>query len=120
MKTIEQSRLEFLEDVAAHYNSNNRAILNGDCVYQKTAKSEGCVIGRACPIEIQRILPSSKNVKQDSVWQKLPEELRELGKDFLHQCQCLHDNSCYWNEEGLSDEGKQEVERIKREYSTQL
>ena len=56
MKTIEEKRLDFLNETVAHYNSNNRAqTLSYSCQYAPIGdRSLGCAIGRHLPIECQK------------------------------------------------------------------
>lgn len=120
-KALEQKRLSFLEDGLNYFNSNTRCVNNGGtCVYSPIeGKSKGCFIGRAVQLEkaleLERLF-SSMGVNVDKVFNILPKEMRDLGKDFLTACQSLHDTEYYWNELGLSEYGTEKVENIKQVY----
>lgn len=121
MKT---KRLEFLEEMVAHYSENpkeRRCIsIDGKCVYDpKTINhptSEGCAIGRRCDEATKEILSDGCGVNSDWIFKKLPEWMQDLGIGFLYDVQILHDSDNYWTETGLSESGKEKVEKIKNDH----
>lgn len=54
---------------------------------------------------IRKSLPS-KGIRHPSVWDFLPNYVKEYGKAFLFELQKLHDDNSYWNEQGLTEAGK--------------
>ena len=42
--------------------------------------------------------------------------MQAIDIDFLRDIQKLHDNPDYWNETGLSEEGKKRVDGIKKRF----
>jgi len=138
-KTIEQQRLEFLNDMVAYYSfdSQNRRCISayGQCRYNpKTLaleKSEGCAIGRKLSKEVSNEMD---DIGEDSIdefmlggyfREKLSskaieelDKLEKLGVDFLGSIQTLHDIDRYWSHHGLSEEGIKKVKEIKGLYIT--
>lgn len=125
------TREEFLLDEIEYYSSNvkKRCINSIGCFYSSTNVgnsdiSEGCAIGRHLEPELRKkideqfslsdILPAgeSSSVRNDVIFNQLPEWMKELGQDFLVKCQRLHDLSTYWDESGLSPEGKSQLFKI--------
>lgn len=122
MTDIQVKQLTFLDETIKHYNSNNRAIIEGCCLYKSIPDvSSGCAIGRHLTPELATLLDSctdlnSTSVEEDKIFNYLPDNLKELGQSFLNQVQQLHDNSAYWNEEGLTSAGYEKVRLIKMHY----
>jgi hypothetical protein len=111
----------FLRDTIEHYNLNNRGIHeNGACrYYPSQPNTEGCAIGRKLPTELQLELDEygcMSGVASSNVFNKLPDNLKELGQSFLSKIQGLHDTQGNWNEEGLSSYGKLSVDLIIKNF----
>jgi len=51
------------------------------------------------------------------VFDKLPDNLKELGQDFLRAVQILHDVTANWSETGLSDTGKEAYNNLVERFS---
>lgn len=122
MKTIQQKRLALLEETVKHYSKNpmeRRCTKDGKCRYSAETlnlkKSTGCAIGRKLTpkkrLQLDKQFEGKPSGVED-VFDELPKKLQELGEDFLSQLQGLHDTNNYWDEKGLTEEGKQEVENI--------
>ena len=121
--TIQEKQTKLLEETANFYNSRNRStnvIGQCACQYSASAFSPGCAIGRWLPEELSykmdveyRGASIYSMVKIPEIWDQFPSELKELGVDFLFLIQDLHDNSCNWEQNGLSFTGKNRVEFIK-------
>ena len=114
--TIKERRKQILEDTINHYNSTNRAATEkGRCYYYDHKTGRRCAIGRLLAeeeaIALQGIGLGGCQVRAISYY--LPESVFELGIHFLSMLQSLHDKATYWNEEGLSESGKEFVEDIK-------
>lgn len=117
MKT--KYRLNFLLDTAEYYNSKNRAIGKDKlCVYSCTNESEGCAIGRFLTKAMARKFDnySNSSIQNNEIFNSLPEDLRNLGQDFLLKIQELHDGKSYWTLKGLSSDGKTKVQNIKNKF----
>lgn len=113
-KTLKEKQLSFLVETAEHYTAYNRCVdINGVCTYSpaivgKVGESEGCAIGRKLDTDLALKLDrlgSGASVKNKVIWNLLPEDMRELGQDFLSFVQDLHDTERYWNYMGLSEQG---------------
>lgn len=124
--TLNEKRLALLEETAAHYNSDNRCESGTSCVYSPTTvglegKTEGCAIGRKLPKELAiKFDEISKNnddmggvISHHSLFDLLPNELKDLGADFLTDLQQLHDLTWNWDATGLSSSGLEDVNNIK-------
>lgn len=108
MKTIEQ-KLALLDETAAFFNSSNRCeTALHSCRYWMDGKA-GCAIGRKIKDkELCRKLDNgdTTSVNSDCVFNALPKDLQEYGRQYLKDLQQLHDESYYWNSAGLSEAGK--------------
>lgn len=123
---LRKSRFDYLNEVVSTFNYNNIAInpTDGACQYSPvynvdgSIKSPGCAIGYKIPLELanklDRISKETKNgsVNNHSIFNKLPDSLKELGRLFLLDIQCLHDNDCNWNDTGLSKKGIEKYNSI--------
>lgn len=107
--------LKEVEEVAQHYNSNNRALsAKGNCIYQKTDVSEGCAIGRKLTPDEKRcigffagsIASLCSNYIVPSYWGR-------FSITFLMRLQDLHDTAVYWSDKGLNEQGQKQVDDIK-------
>lgn len=135
---LKERQLAFLEDIVSHYTSENRAERPnlGGCVYNpakiSTHKTEGCAIGRhllfdkypeLADIEASRDDTSIDEMMMYPDFLKLmPEWLEKLNEGdkyltFLSRCQRLHDQQFNWDENGLTKEGRNEVELIKIQFN---
>lgn len=103
MKTIKERRLEILKWERENRNSKNRSTnIGGSCIYSGEI---GCGVGRL--IEDKDLCARLDNdvasgVCLTSVFEQLPENVRELGQEFLRDLQRLHDLEYHWNTKGLS------------------
>lgn len=118
---------EFLLDEIQYYEvdpENRRCVraLTGKCVYSpitadKQGLSEGCAIGRKLP---EGHAERFDNEEIGAIFyifhtgneKVLPEWMLLFGESFLIDCQNLHDNSSYWQHDGLSLGGKHFVKKI--------
>lgn len=113
--SIEAKRLSVLEDTCTYFNLNNRNVESGtyNCLYYPVSdKTEGCAIGRLIKdkelckrLDLGIGFDQSKGVSFSEVFKLLPDELQELGKDFLTALQSLHDSGTNWTDMGLSPLG---------------
>lgn len=116
-KTIEQRRLEFLEDTVKFYSEDvSRRAKDGDMCCYRTADGRACAIGRHISDDKTARDLGSAIVFSRRVFDALPKEIQELGQGFLSAVQDLHDGDIFWQEGGLSEKGDEYVEKIKSEY----
>lgn len=123
-----KTKLEIIEETAAFYNANNRAMENGHCMYVDPNGNK-CALGR-CMIEEKAVEANSykamsgpmnaialvnaymeahkipAETSEDSVLDSLLlEEYRGHSVYFWRNLQNLHDNADYWNDQGLTPKG---------------
>lgn len=121
MKTIQEQRLEFINETAAHFNLNNRAIRGNDvCVYSHQFNG-GCAIGRHLTAELADNLDANftstgSPAGVHAVWTYLPAELTALGEGFLAAAQAFHDQPENWNASGLTTGGHLALANIIKAY----
>jgi len=120
MKTIQERRLEILKWEKENRTSQNRAINNNSlaCLYSGEI---GCGVGRL--IEDKDLcarldsLGNGAGVCNYSVFEQLPDNVKELGQEFLQDLQKLHDGGHYWTPVGLSDDGDDFMTRLEAKWS---
>lgn len=105
-KTIEQKRLEFLEDTIAYYSEdvNRRAVNNMRCSY-KTEDGKKCAIGRYISEKKYNSIIEGHGVGSSVVYKLLPKKILDLDIDFLDDIQDLHDQNYHWDKNGLTEKG---------------
>ncbi len=116
-----KKRLEVLQDTVKYYTTNvkRRCVdKNNECSYSaKTLNksSQGCAVGRLIPpklrLEWDKKYPN-KSISGIQCKETLPENLLELGINFLNDLQSLHDQPNNWDKEGLTQRGLDRVEQI--------
>lgn len=89
------TQAQVLIDTVEFYGEDleRRATEGLSCVYE-TEDKRRCAIGRLCP-EIAGTLPYSGVGR---IWKRLPEQVKELGVDFLFQVQLIHDRKDNWSD----------------------
>ena len=106
--------LETLNETVAAYTSKTRAVEIGGCRYFTNGRC--CAIGR-CMIDPEKYKDYAGDAESfqdlDSL---LKPEYRGFPIDFWLALQYLHDIPMNWNNEGLSENGKTTVERIKKRF----
>lgn len=120
-KTIEEKRLEFINNELSYYieNPSRRSVdKKGNCYYRHPEDGRPCLIGKQIPdadykseLEFEAIGCLDRNV-----WNTLSESIQELGEDFLSMLQRLHDSNHNWTDTGLSELGVYTLNRIKEKY----
>jgi hypothetical protein len=85
------------------------------CVYHDADTGKGCAFGQWLTPEELVEIPEG-NVK--SVWEKLPEWMRSLFRqwDLALDIQCLHDDDDNWNEDGPTHVFWDRLDRMCRNY----
>ena len=114
---VPAKRKMFLDDTVSHYNSTNRGVGTGITIASCSYKN-GCAVGRHLDMELCVAMDNTGDgyIKHTDVFKQLPEWMKSLDKEFLSRVQKLHDNSFHWNENGLSESGKQFASKIETEY----
>jgi hypothetical protein len=110
--------LAFLDETVAHFSTNKRGVSpNGICCY-----TAGCAIGRHLHCDLRAELDGMdiSSVASNQVFEKLPENLRELGQSFLWDVQGFHDAARFWFDDGLTTEGKNQYNYIKLRVENDL
>jgi hypothetical protein len=102
---INKRRKMFLDSTVAFYNSTNRALGDSGCVYQPTAYSHGCAIGRFVP----SLHYKEGCILDNANYSLLPPWMIDMGSSFIYNIQLLHDSGANWDVHGLSEEGKQDL-----------
>lgn len=126
-KTLEQKRLDFLNDTVSYYSADTSRrcfrVITGNtgytfnrCMYRYNGKT--CAIGRHIADDQYHPTIEGCSVKQQTVFNLLPLNVQELGEHFLIDIQTLHDIDSYWeSESGLTEEGAKAVEKIIKKWS---
>jgi hypothetical protein len=118
MKTIQQRQIEILEWERNNRNINNRCYsIEEGCTYSGEI---GCAVGRI--IEDKNLCEEFDgigSVEIDVVFYELPEEIQDLGLDFLQDLQDLHDSYLNWDQSGLSPNGLIRWTYIFKKYSSE-
>ncbi len=108
--TIKERQLKVLNETISFYNSDNIA-MGGDksCMYI-TPNGKKCAIGRLISDDLASSLEEvHSNKTLIDIFELLPKEIQELDKEFLSDLQMLHDYPSNWDKNGLTFEGKIEV-----------
>jgi len=119
---------DVITQVASSYNVNTRSI-DGDpraassmCLYNDLNNGHHCAFAMFVKPEHRPKLVEGQSAKQ--LFEKhnfsfafLQDDVQHLTNlNFWDDIQNLHDSSDYWNEEGLSPEGKARVEELYNFY----
>lgn len=125
MKTKE----EIINEIASAYNSNTRAIDHEGCVYH-TKDGRQCAVGRSLTDEAHKgidehkinggranylacyLNPNYCSNPTDDINFLLKEEYRGHDVKFWRSMQSFHDQPTNWNEDGLSQEGKEALKYL--------
>ncbi len=105
---------EFLKDTIEFFTLDNRGFDpdTNNCNYH-CIDGNKCAIGRYMTVEMADKSDYQNWDIDDIIQEKLlPKNVIDLGNNFLHDIQSLHDTESNWNDEGLSEEGKRNVDGI--------
>ncbi len=107
--------LQILDETAVAYTSKTRSIDQHDsCRYFTNGRR--CAVGR-CLEDPERFSSTCGTVTYFTDLELcLKPEYRGHTLSFWRTLQSLHDNEDYWDENGLSEDGKEKVARIKEEF----
>lgn len=117
--TLKQKQAQFLFETVSHFKLNNRGLrypVGNTCSY-----AAGCAIGRK--IKSMEIKEAMDFINCETPWaidaelpkevfSLLPNDLKELGSNYLRQVQKLHDDYINWDMEGLTELGKSFLAQI--------
>ena len=125
MNTITQKQKEVLDIVTKHFNSKNRSTASSPSksCYYLSEDGLKCAVGMFIKDEYindEDWVEAHNDEGADCLLYRsdeiLVEEYRGLGAEFWADIQCLHDEESYWDEKGLTTEGKIMVAEIKEGY----
>ncbi len=132
MMTIQEARLQFLNDVVFYYGSNiNRRAIEGpsycSIARYKTDNGKKCPIGRLIKDhhKPEELFGSVKHLKRETdngvvnecIEKYIPMDVYLLGKNFLNEIQSLHDEDSNWFETGgLTSTGSEKYNYIVKNY----
>lgn len=107
-----------LDDTVEYYSedTSRRCFEPGyGCFYRSEGKK--CAIGRFIPDENYSLEMEEEGATTiiSRFHNCLPPEIEELPSKFLGNLQFFHDNAFNWGEEGLTGQGKESVEFLKKE-----
>ena len=121
MSNAKERMLQILEDTIKFFNKNNLSISTRCCYLSPNGNK--CAVGRLMTDEELKKWHEFEEANHNSgdgtgYIDGLDSGLRvsaleNLPTDFVCDLQELHDTRPYWNENGLSDRGRQFYERIK-------
>ena len=114
MNELQQKQLDFLEDTVKYYSEDisRRAVKNSSCRY-RTNDGRKCAIGRFIPDDLYNEKIEEHCIDEIFKYKCIPDELKELGVNFLRNIQHLHDFDSNWDDCGLSSKGEEWVYFIK-------
>ncbi len=116
------TKLEIIDMVASHYNSNNRGTIGKKCVY-KTYGGKMCAVGM-CMTEgalklyhnfTGSVFQLSEQVEELDVL--LKKEYRGHDKHFWGMLQNFHDDDKSWDDEGMNERGVSNYEQLKERFA---
>lgn len=131
---MRKTPLEIINETAEFYISDpsRRSLTNlkhsesdlFDCVYVST-NGNNCAFSRCCTDEGKQKLHNEYEGKSvlslhEPIDFFLKEEYKGLSNGFWNLIQTFHDNKHYWNDDGITEEGKQYLDKIRNEYSKQI
>lgn len=118
-----KTREELLLNTIERFDAKTRAYdeASGGCAYHLGD-------GRRCAIGAEVTVSAAKKLQKDyngmgitsDVFFALPKRLKNMGQNYLEAIQNLHDDSRFWDDEGLTIRGKREVNRIIDEFDLEL
>lgn len=115
-----------LQDIVTHFSKDPKGLrsvagsaLTSECLYHPdlsvTPKSIGCAIGMYIGWKTAKEMDYYGFI-DDVPLDMLPEWMRDLNRDFLKKCQSLHDNGFNWDDDGLSENGKDKVMNMCKDF----
>ena len=120
MVKTKKTYIDVINDTVAFYSKdpeNRRSIKNEVCLYNGP-NGKQCAFAR-CAQPICKALEAhdADNLLEIKGFSILKPEYRHLlNKSFWQDLQVFHDDSFYWDSNGLSKHGKEHLERLKQIY----
>jgi len=120
-------KTDVIRETAEFYNLNNRGV-DGNGHYHYLTDDKKCGVGRCMTDEaLQRSLEGWPSIGSFVQWQIGSESYLKIFKpqykiddiQFWEDIQGFHDVDDYWNETGLSAEGKKKYQRLLDKYLNQ-
>lgn len=128
--TPQKTKLQIIEELFDNYyvkDPSKRAAKGSRCSYYQESTGNKCAVGMCmlnddtakhyqnlCPTSnvhgVNIVLTDEEKLEFDDI---IKEEYRGHDLDFWDEVQCLHDNNDYWTEYGLSEQGIDELRRLK-------
>ena len=91
----------------------------GFCKYYPTKKtSKGCAVGMYLSYDVAKKLDKFEDgsisgiMEDDSKLKLLPKWMQKMNPEFLLDLQGFHDTNYFWDENNISEEGKEHVKLI--------
>jgi len=114
-----KTKIEIINEVANHFNSQNRAIVEGACSYL-TPDGKKCAVGMFLNFEKFSVIIN--NDSADTLFQKkgygiLKEEYQIEDTGFWMDLQGLHDTDRFWDENGLTETGEGRKQFLLKKYA---
>jgi len=113
-----KTKLEIIEETATYYSedTSRRASTNGMCEYL-TLDGRMCAVGR-CLIDPGAVVGGGAEaiLGENGADKLLKEEYRGHDVNFWVYLQLFHDGN-YWDENGLTEKGKEFLQMLKEKYS---
>lgn len=129
---MQKTKLEIIDETVAFYSENvsrRSFTIPGvfktleSCVYWNEKNGNVCAVGRCASEEgLKTLHDLYEGVGIEGVADIFPvdnilkEEYKGHSVDFWNAIQFLHDRSSYWDENGLSEMGKEYVKNLIEEY----
>jgi len=126
-RQLSKSPEELLRNTISRFHLGNLAIVatsykSTQCVYFDPESGKRCSIGAELtkPLALKLNSLDDTAVNEDKVFNQLPQRLQSFGKWFLQDIQNLHDESDYWDSNGLNKKGEIRVEGIIEEHKLNI
>lgn len=115
-----KTKIEIINEVANHFNSQNRAIdSNGFCAYI-TEDGKKCAVGMFLNSENNYACVTNDcadNLFEHHGYKILKEEYQIEDSGFWTDLQRLHDKEIFWDENGLTETGEGRKQFLLKKYA---
>ncbi len=124
---MRKTKHQIIDEIAAHYNLGNRSVQPSSdarpgfpplCLYNGPNGTH-CAFAYMMinPLDAEQLnSATAREILNEFGESVLKEEFRGHQPDFYVDIQRLHDTSTNWTETGLSDKGKQYVDKLKTSW----
>jgi hypothetical protein len=116
------TKIEILHETAKHYNLSNRSVDSERCLYVGPNNKQ-CAFARCCVNPLKEwdghggVNSLVNRFGKDNVDNLLKPEYHGHKIEFWIKVQRLHDVLHYWNEDGLSEQGREEYNKLLKLYT---